>query len=143
MGRTPYSLKEQLAGLYPRYPAERLVHTQCSPSFLRNWHNHFDNYGNFIPGFCGGISLGDCRKLNDLLENGIDPEEYPVLSYLLDEDMPGLLQFATDRGYRVEEPGYYSKCHLCVDLRKFLYAEGGFRELKPDSFYQNLERGSR
>jgi len=142
MGRAPYSLKDQLAGLYPRYPAGRLAQMPCSPPFLRNWHNHFDNYGNFVPGFCGGISLGDCRRLEDLLETGIDPEAYPVLSCLLREDMAGLLQFALDRGYRVDESGYYSKCHLCVDMRKFLHAQDGFRELTPDAFYLNLERGS-
>ena len=140
-GRAPYSLQEQLASLYPRYPADLLADSPCSPPFLRNWHNHFDNYGNYIPGFCGGISLGDCRKLDDLLEKGIETEAHPILSYLLREDMRGLLQFAMDRGYRVDEPGYYSKCHLCVDLRKYLHAESGFRELAPDAFYRELERG--
>jgi hypothetical protein len=142
MGRAPYSLKEELAGLYPRYPAAQFAHTRCAPPFLRNWHNHFDNYGNFVPGFCGGISLGDCRELDDLLRTGIDTEEYPVLSYLLREDMTGLLQFALDRGYRVDGSGYYSRCHLCVDLRKYLRTVDSFRELTPHAFYQELERVS-
>ena len=33
---------------------------------IRNWHNHFDNYSNYLPGFCGGISLDDCRDLESL-----------------------------------------------------------------------------
>jgi hypothetical protein len=138
MGRAPYGLTCELADLYPKYPAGRLIHTPCNPPFLREWHNHFDNYGNLIPGFCGGITLGDCRELNDLLKNGIDLEQYPVLGYLIQDDMKGLLQFTVDRGYIVEEDGYYSKCHLCVDLRKHLNAVDGFRELKPDAFYSNL-----
>jgi hypothetical protein len=135
MGRAPYSLTEELADLYPRYPAASLARTRCNPPFLRNWHNHFDNYGNFIPGFCGGITLGDGRKLNELLKHGIDPGVYPVLDFLVREDMEGLLRFAVERGYQVSREGYYSKCHLCVDLRKHLHAIGGFKELKPDDFY--------
>jgi hypothetical protein len=138
MGRAPYSLTNELAGLYPKYAAGSLVHLPCSPPFLRSWHNHFDNYGNYIPGFCGGITLGDCRELNELLKTGIDPEEYPVLNYLIREDMDGLLQFALLRGYNPDEEGYYSKCHLCVDLRRYLNDKGGYKELKPDEFYHHL-----
>jgi hypothetical protein len=138
MGRAPYRLTDQLGEIYPRYPAGSLVRLPCSPPFLRNWHNHFDNYGNFIPGFCGGISLGDSRELDILLKQGIDPLEYPVLNYLVREDMMGLLQFAVERGYQVNLDGYYSRCHLCVDIRKHLHAAGKFRELKPDAFYSNL-----
>jgi hypothetical protein len=138
MGRAPYSLTEELAGLYPRHPASRLVRMKCNPPFLRNWHNHFDNYGNFMPGFCGGITLGDCRELDDLLRYGIDLDAFPVLSYLVLEDMEGLLQYTVKRGYNVSLEGYYSKCHLCVDLRKYLNSFHEFSELKPDAFYASL-----
>ncbi len=138
MGRAPYSLSEGLADLYPRYPARSLVHLPCNPPFLRSWHNHFDNYGNFMPGFCGGISLGDCRKLDDLLKSGVDADEFPVLKHLILGDMEGLLEFTLERGYTANEEGYYSKCHLCVDLRKYLHARNGFRELTPDEFYTKL-----
>jgi hypothetical protein len=140
MGRAPYKLTEELVDLYPRYPASSLANTRCSPPFLRNWHNHFDNYGNYIPGFCGGITLGDCRNLNDVLKYGIDLKEYPVLKYLICEDMEGLLRFTVEKGYIVSEEGYYSKCHLCVDLRRYLNIVDEFRELKPDAFYANLDR---
>jgi hypothetical protein len=139
MGRAPYRLTDELDGLYPRHPAGRLVNLPCSPPFLRNWHNHFDNYSNFIPGFCGGISLGDCRELDDILKNGIDLEEYPVLNYLVRNDLKGLLQFTLGHGYIVNEEGYFSKCHLCVDLRRYLHSKSGFRELRPDEFYDNLD----
>jgi hypothetical protein len=138
MGRAPYSLTRELADLYPRYPANSLAQMPCTPEFLRSWHNHFDNYGNYIPGFCGGIALGDCRELDELLKNGINLEEYPVLGFLVQDDMNGLLKFSVDHGYNVNEEGYYSKCHLCVDLRKYLNSTDGFMELKPDAFYSNL-----
>lgn len=105
---------------------------------MRSWHNHFDNYGNYIPGYCGGITLGDCKELDDLLKIGIDLKEYPVLKFLINKDMQGLLQFAVDFGYSEDEAGYYSKCHLCVDLRKYLNTKNDFKELKPNAFYSNL-----
>jgi hypothetical protein len=138
MGRAPFSLTGSLEGIFPKYPAGRLAKLPCSPEFLRNWHNHFDNYGNFIPGFCGGITLGDTRHLDELLEKGIDLEKFPVLKFLILGDMKGLLNFAKDYGYRISEEGYYSKCHLCTDLRKFLVEKDDFRELEPKAFYSNL-----
>jgi len=139
MGRAPFSLKNELDHLYPKYPANRLARMPCNPPFLRNWHNHFDNYGNYIPGYCGGITLGDCRKLDDLLKNDIDLEEYPVLKYLINDNLKGLVQFALDYGYYENEDGYYSKCHLCTDIRKYLNTRDDFKELKPDAFYSNLD----
>ena len=139
MGRAPYSLTNKHYNLYPRYPSHSLLNMPCSSPFLRNWHNHFDNYGNFIPGYCGGITLGDCRELDDLLKTGINLKEYPVLKYLISDDMHGLLQFALDSGYDENKDGYYSKCHLCVDIRKYLKTKDDFRELKPDAFYANLD----
>ncbi len=90
MGRTTRKLKD----IYPKYPANILFTIPCQPSFLRNWHNHFDNYGNFMPGFCGGLSLGSWHNLDSLIEGGIDPEEQPILTYLVNDDMEGLYQFA-------------------------------------------------
>lgn len=139
MGRAPYSLKNELDHLYPKYPSSNLVNMPCSPPFLRSWHNHFDNYGNYIPGYCGGITLGDCRELDDLLEHGIDLGKYPVLKYLISDNLQGLIQFAVDYGYQENETGYYSKCHLCTDIRKYLIDKYDFKELKPDGFYMNIE----
>lgn len=139
MGRAAYSLTNELDMVYSKYPANNLLDMPCIPEFLRNWHNHFDNYGNYIPGYCGGISLGDCRELDNLLTNGIDLKEYPVLKYLIHNDMKGLLQFAVDFGYSEDEEGYYSKCHLCVDIRKHLSTKGIFKELRPKEFYAHLD----
>jgi hypothetical protein len=138
MGRAPFSLTGNLEGTFPRFPAGRLSGQSCSPEFLRSWHNHFDNYGNYMPGFCGGISLGDTRHLDEILECGIDLEKYPVLKFLILEDFHGLVQFAGDYGYQVNDAGYYSKCHLCADLRRFLVAKDDFAELEPKAFYSNL-----
>ncbi|VUT27169.1 MAG: hypothetical protein MASP_01978 [Candidatus Methanolliviera sp. GoM_asphalt] len=135
MGRAAYNLKE----LYPKYPANHFFDQPCQPPFLRNWHNHFDNYGNYLPGYCGGISLGDCRNLNELLKDGLDLERKPVLKFLINEDFKGLFHFAKDFGYQELREGYVSKCHLCIDIRKYLLERGEFDELKPKEFYSHLE----
>jgi hypothetical protein len=48
---------------FNRFSGRQLCSVSCSPPFLREWHNHFDNYGNYMPGFCGGISFWNCRNL--------------------------------------------------------------------------------
>ena len=135
MGRAAY----RLAPLYLKYPASYFLNQPCMPPLLRNWHNHFDNYGNYLPGYCGGISLGNWRNLDELLQQGIDVEKHPILNFLARQDFTGLLRFATDFGYRESEIGYISKCHLCVDIRKHLAEKKEFEELSPYEFYIHLE----
>jgi hypothetical protein len=135
MGRAAY----RLASLYPKFPAKDLADRPCLPPPLRNWHNHFDNYGHYLPGYCGGISLGSWRYLDKLLEQGIDIDKHPVLGFLATQDFDGLLRFAGDFGYRESKDGYISKCHLCVDIRKHLVSKAEFEELAPKEFYLRLE----
>ncbi len=139
-GRTPYALPDLLDLHFSRYPAARLCAVPCAPPFLREWHNHFDNYGNYMPGFCGGLSFGDCRHLDQLLEAGIDTEKTPVLGYIAQDDFAGMLDFARQRGYEESAQGYFSKCHFCVDIRKHLVTVEQFDELAPRQFYESLER---
>jgi len=135
MGRAVYKLKH----LYPKYRPDYFFDQLCQPPFLRDWHNHFDNYGNFLPGYCGGISLGDCQNLDQILKEGIDLEKKPILRFIIKEDFEGLFRFAKDFGYQEPEEGYVSKCHLCVDIRKHLLVKGEFEELQPKEFYSHLE----
>jgi len=58
---------------------------------------------------------------------------------LMEEDMQGLLEFASRFGFEENSEGYISKCHLCIDIRRHLAAERGFRELQPTEFYEHLE----
>jgi len=138
-GRAVYRVGDVMRDPVGTKKAHFFFDQSCRPQFLRNWHNHFDNYGNFIPGYCGGISLGDCRRLDALLEEGIDTDVYPILGYLMEEDMQGLLEFASRFGFEENSEGYISKCHLCIDIRRHLAAERGFRELQPTEFYEHLE----
>ena len=138
-GRSPYRLGDTLKDYIGTYPSEHFFSEPCITPFLRNWHNHFDNYGNYMPGFCGGISLGDCRELDRLLQEGIETKQYPVLEFLMDDNLKGLLEFARETGYDESTEGYLSKCHLCIDIRKYLALKKNFLELSPKEFYLHLE----
>jgi len=54
MGRAPY----KLGYLYKKYPAKKFFNEYCKEELTRDWHVHVDNYGNYMVGYCGGISLG-------------------------------------------------------------------------------------
>lgn len=136
MGRAPYRLKELLKDIYPLHHPESYFSRRCG--FLRGIHNHFDNHCNYVPGFCAGVSFGDCRNLDELLREGIETEEKPVLGFLMDEDLEGLMNLARDYGYAEDRDGYFSKCHLCIDIRRHLALEGDFMELGPKEFYLRL-----
>jgi len=139
LGRAAYKLGERLKGFLPKYPAELFFNEPCRPHFLRDWHNHFDNYGNYVPGYCGGISLGNIRELDSLLKDGIDVRKYPVLGYLMEENIEGLLRMAEDYGYQRSKEGYFTKCHLCIDIRRHLVSVSDFKELRPKEFYLHLD----
>ena len=128
----------QLRKFYPRHPARSFFSQPCRPPFLRNWHNHFDNYGNFMPGYCGGISLGHWKNLDGLEKEGIDLDAHPVLRFLIAGDMRGLFHFAEDFSYQESREGYVSKCDLCLDLRGHLVSKEDFEELSPKEFYVHL-----
>lgn len=131
-GRTPY----KLARLYEHRPADYFFGTSCQGELIREWHIHVDNYGNFVPGYCGGLSLGDARDL-DAICQGIDLEALPVLRALL-TDLENLYELGVRLGYE-ERDGYISKCHLCADVRRHLAQSANFQELKPRAFYERLE----
>jgi hypothetical protein len=142
MGSAPYKLKEFLRSIYPLRRAQAFFREPCLMPFLRPLHNHFDNYGNYVPGFCAGVTLGDCRKLDELLREGVDTVRFPVLGLLMEEDLKGLLALSRERGYQESTEGFYSKCHLCMDLRKHLALTGDYPELRPREFYLRLESNS-
>ena len=96
-------------------------------------------YCNFMPGFCGGISLGDIRQLDTMLSEGLDVAEGSVLFFLLKNDFAGLLKLAEETGYKQTPNGYLSKCHMCADIRKHLVKNGDHPELQPAYFYEAVD----
>jgi len=135
MGRACYKLEK----LFEKFPSERFFGESCEGSLTRGWHVHIDNYCNYMPGYCGGISLGDARDLDSIC-GGIDLEEYLILSFLV-KDLKELYEFGVKEfGYEEREEGYISKCHLCLDVRRHIVMQTDeFKELKPREFYLHLE----
>jgi hypothetical protein len=128
----------QLRHFFPKHPARHFFDEPCLPPILREWHNHFDNYGHYMPGYCGGLSLGSWLELDELLEEGLDLDERPILKFLIQHDMQGLFHFAEDFGYQENPQGYISKCDLCTNLRRHLVSKQDFAELQPKEFYTHL-----
>jgi hypothetical protein len=133
-GRATQTLRKY----YPAYPASFYFNQPCRPQFLRDWHNHFDNYGNFMPGYCGGISLGDWHKLDELLTRGINPQKTPILQFFISDDFAGLYNFAKELGFEDSSHEYISKCDFCLQMRKYLISVKKFSELRPHQFYEQL-----
>jgi len=132
-GRVSY----KLAHLYRRFPVRRFFGQSCRRDLIRDWHIHIDNYGNYLPGYCSGLSLGDARDL-DALCAGINLDERPVLRALLN-DLRALYELGRAYGYEERREGYISKCHLCLDVRRYLVTRDVFPELQPREFYEHLE----
>lgn len=135
MGRAVYKLDE----LFRKYPAKRFFELSCKEELTRGWHFHVDNYCNYMTGYCGGISLGDARNLNSLIEDGVDLDDRPIIKALV-EDLEKLYEMAVKNfEYKELKGGYISKCHLCLDIRKHIVQiTDEFRELKPAEFYRHL-----
>ncbi len=112
----------------------------CYSELIRFWHNHWDNYGNILPGFCAGISLGNWKENPQIYEEGINLESYPLLKILLEEGVRGLLDWAKRKFHFREKGDYSSPCHLCLEIRKFLVEKREiFPELAPLQYYFLLE----
>jgi len=134
MGRAVY----KLSMLFKKYPAKYFFGQSCYHEITRDWHIHIDNYGNYIPGYCGGISLGNIRNYETIFD-GIVLDEHPIIKALV-TDIKLLYDIGVENfGYKENTEGYISKCHLCIDVRKHIIEKGGkFAELKPIEFYRNL-----
>jgi hypothetical protein len=59
---------------------------------------------------------------------------------LFERGVTGLLELAAIDYDFTPAVGYLSKCHLCLDLRRYLVLDKGVTdaELRPQAFYENL-----
>jgi hypothetical protein len=134
-GRSGYRLGHLIKG---RQAAD-FQGENCQREILYAHHSHFDLYGNFISGFCGGLRVGDWHDLPGLLDR-FRSGDYPRLISILVEAGPyGLYTFAKETyDYQSLEGGFAGKCHLCVDVRRHLVRHGDFPELEPREFYDRI-----
>jgi hypothetical protein len=98
-------------------------------------HFQIDLFGNYIPGFCAGLSI----RMEDI-GKVLSKQEYPVLTTLRNGGISGLLDYVRDiYGFEPEKPVYISKCDLCYEIRSFLINTEKIlsHELRPYEHYQN------
>lgn len=133
MGRLPV----KLGHLFARHRAEAFFAPSCEGRLTSPHHIHIDNYGNYIGGFCAGISLGDAHDLG-LIFDGVDLNNRPILSALV-TGMSKLYGLAKELGYEDLPEGYVSVCHLCLDIRRYLVQQTDrFEELRPRQLYLHM-----
>ncbi|MEN6475841.1 MAG: radical SAM protein, partial [Syntrophaceae bacterium] len=98
-------------------------------------HFHIDLYGHYLPGLCSGLAIR-----HDHLGRELDPEVYPLIDVLYKKGIAGFLELArTVHGY-VPDGVFVNKCHLCLDIRRYLVMTVGLDspELAPRSFYHEV-----
>ena len=73
---------------------------------------------------CAGISLGNARQrpLGEILAS-YDTRQHPVIHAIVTGGPMALLAEAEAAGY-ARLPAYVNQCHLCYEVRRFLYAHG-------------------
>lgn len=134
-GRSGY----KLGHLVERQPPESFQDERCHQEVLYAHHSHLDLYGNYISGFCGGLTAGDWHQLPEIIDN-FQRGKYPsLIKMLINEGPYGLFNFSREQyAYRALFDGYAGKCHLCVDVRAHLASVGEFDELEPREFYTSV-----
>lgn len=83
--------------------------------------------------------MGDARHLDTICSEGVSLEERPIIAALVDS-LEKLYQLGVSQfDYKENDEGYISKCHLCLDIRKYISQNTDeFIELNPKEFYQHL-----
>ena len=119
----------ELANLFELKHLDDFVEMNCRPNLLGARHVHVDGAGNVFIGTCIGIiaaNIKESRMSLDQIWRKFDPREHPIIAVLIEHGPAGLLEPAKEFGYQPLENGYASKCHLCYELRRFLYKNKAF-----------------
>ncbi len=146
----------ELAGLLQLRPASVFADSPCGDRLLRCRHVHVDAAGTVCPGTCAGIVLGRAGKAStigqiwrrladrfadmDEMAAAGSPDEQggeDVLAILVQAGPGGLMKLAQGEGYTIRSAGYAGKCHLCWDVRRWLFDNGFFPgQLGPECVYR-------
>jgi hypothetical protein len=129
----------RLHHLFQHYDVSHFSGETCKCELSSPHHIHIDLYGNYIAGLCGGITIGDGYNL-DQLYCGVDLSTKPVLRRLVEGGVDALYRWAVEEyDFKADPEGYIAKCHLCLDIRRYLIGiHADFEELAPKAYYQNL-----
>ncbi len=111
----------EIAPLLADKPIDTFKNKNCKTSILGAKGIHIDPYGNVFSGTCSGIVVGNVTQtpLDEIWKN-FHPENDEIINTLFNDGPYGLLAKAVKLGYKPAKL-YASKCHLCSNLRQFLY----------------------
>jgi len=116
----------------PRPMESYLTNEPCA-ALSDTSHFHIDYLGRYVPPRCTGmgIALADWGK-------PLNREDYPVMQRLLTGGIEALAAFARAQGFVPTPEGYWSRCALCVALRKHISISqtAPCRDLTPAAFYR-------
>ena len=125
------------AGILGAYTAEQIIRNSGRPctELAGTSHFHIDLYGNYLPGLCSGLAIR-----HDHLGRELDPEGYQFIDALYRNGVAGLLELAGAVYGYVPDGVFVNKCHLCLDIRRYLVLTVGLDspELAPRSFYREV-----
>ncbi len=96
----------------------------CKNSFLSAKGVHIDPFGNVFSGTCSGIIVGNVNQtpLEEIWKQ-FGPAKDSFIHTLFNAGPYGLLLQAEKLGYKKRD-FYAGKCHLCTDIRQFLFNNG-------------------
>jgi MoaA/NifB/PqqE/SkfB family radical SAM enzyme len=68
---------------------------------------------------CNDFYIGNASETNiiDILEK-YNPFEIPEMKAIIENGMKGLVDWVKKKGFDPDSAGYYSICHMCVNLRR-------------------------
>ncbi len=107
----------------------QLAQQNCKKALLSAQGVHIDPFGNVFSGSCSGLIAGNVndRPLAAIWRE-FDPANAEVFGVLYNAGPVGFLAEAEKLGYQ-QKAKYASKCHLCNDLRCFLFEKGRFKNI--------------
>lgn len=111
-----------LAKVLPAQSCNSFAGCSCWRRLLGARHVHVDGAGNVFCGTCVGIILDrvSADRALDKIWRDFDCRKHPIISILAQRGPMGLLGMAREMGYR-PLAGYADKCHLCYEVRRFLF----------------------
>ena len=128
---------EDLSHLVEQKPIEKLKSSGCRKSHMAAKGVHIDGAGNVFSSTCIGIITGKISHNYSLKDLWLDYNftNHPIWSILTESGPYGLAQHATGFGFSPRET-YCGKCHLCYDVRKYLFEKGIYPDhLGPEICY--------
>lgn len=130
-GRAVISYKDIL----PKKKLSEILDTEPCIQLTDTTHFHIDLFGNYIPGLCSGFTI----EVEDLKKT-VDENKYTFINILYNEGIKAFLNLVQNNYNFEPQESYLSKCHLCIDIRKYLVIEKKIQspELNPEEFYSNL-----